>query len=402
MDGAALAPRLFERALHAVKGHAVNQRPDMRGIVERRSDPQGGEGRGQALDKGFADAVVDDEAAQGGAALAAGSGCRKHRAAQREVEVGAGRDDRGVVAAEFEDRTGEALGEAHCDILSHPHAARRADDRDVGVIGDRGAASRIADYDLHQIVGRQIIIVRRFRQQPGKGERGERGFLRRFPDRAVAAHQCDGRPPRPHRGGEIERRDQAEHPHRVPIFGQAMFGPFGRDGQPEQLARQADGIFADVDDFLHFAARFGQDLAILDREQQRQRLLMLAYQCAIAADQLAAMRGRNELPCGKGGAGVRNHRVDIGGGVHAKRRQLRSVDRRIDRQVGPEAIVEGQAQLIKGRRSLFGQRGGGERGRRDFRNIFGSVHKFLFCHGFGGLLRIVFVSRRSARRSDRP
>ncbi len=58
------------------------------------------------------DGVVDDEAAEGGAALACCSHGGEGYGAEGEVEVGGGGDDGCVVASEFEDGSGEASGEA--------------------------------------------------------------------------------------------------------------------------------------------------------------------------------------------------------------------------------------------------------------------------------------------------
>ena len=64
-------------------------------------------------------------------------------------------------------------------------------------------------------------------------------------------------------------------------------GPLGRDGQSEQLARQADRVVADVDHLLHLAEAFLQDLAGLQRHEQAEVGLVLAQQQAPAAQQLA-------------------------------------------------------------------------------------------------------------------
>ena len=130
----------------------------------------------------------------------------------------------------------------------------------------------------------------------------------------------------------------------MPIFGQPVLGALRRDRQPEQLARQADGIFANVDDFLHLAARFGQDLAVLDRQELRQRLLMLAHQQAVAPDEFAAMRRRHVLPDRESRTRVRDHRVHVARLVGTQGRELRPVDRRKNLEVRILAGIERQPE----------------------------------------------------------
>jgi hypothetical protein len=54
---------------------------------------------------------VDNEAAHGGAALPGGSRRREHNTAEREIQVRAGSDNRGIVTAQLEKGTAEAPGD---------------------------------------------------------------------------------------------------------------------------------------------------------------------------------------------------------------------------------------------------------------------------------------------------
>ena len=75
------------------------------------ADDDGGVDLFELGDEFVVDVVVDDEAAEGGAALAGGAHGREGDGAQGEIEVGGGGDDGGVVAAELQDGAGEACGE---------------------------------------------------------------------------------------------------------------------------------------------------------------------------------------------------------------------------------------------------------------------------------------------------
>ena len=70
---------------------------------------------------------MDDEAAEGGAALASGAHGGEGDGAEGEVEVGSGGDDGCVVAAEFEDGFGEAGGEARSYSAAHGGGASCGD-----------------------------------------------------------------------------------------------------------------------------------------------------------------------------------------------------------------------------------------------------------------------------------
>ena len=80
-----------------------------------------------------------------------------------------------------------------------------------------------------------------------------------------------------------------------------MVGPLGGDRQPEQLARQADRIIANIDHFLHFAQALGDDLSGLQRHQTAQIGLAGAQFLAQQADEFTTARGRHFAPHLKGG-----------------------------------------------------------------------------------------------------
>ena len=70
-----------------------------------------------------------------------------------------------------------------------------------------------------------------------RGECAERRFVRRFPDRTVAANQRQSCVPRPYRNGKIKRADDERRAERMPRFHHAMLGALGGNGQAIELAR---------------------------------------------------------------------------------------------------------------------------------------------------------------------
>ena len=107
----------------------------------------------QARHEAVVDALVDEQAAQRRAALARRAHGREGDAAQRQVEIGRRRHDRGVVAAELEDRAGEALRRA-CGPTARPMAVEPvAETSGTAVIVDQGLAD-LAAADQHLATGR--------------------------------------------------------------------------------------------------------------------------------------------------------------------------------------------------------------------------------------------------------
>ena len=76
----------------------------------------------------------------------------------------------------------------------------------------------------------------------------------------------------------------------MPALEQMVARTFGGDRQAIQLAREADREVADVDDFLHFAQPFAEDLAGLERDEFPERLLVAAHAAREATHQFAAHR----------------------------------------------------------------------------------------------------------------
>jgi hypothetical protein len=166
---------------------------------------------------------MHEQAAQRGAALAG----RAHRAegdgAQRHVEIGGRADDAGIVAAEFEDRAGETLGETRADIAAHAGRAGGRDERHLRMVDQRFADGAVAD-EIWLRPGRRVAEAGGALEDRLAGERGERGLFRRLPDDGVAADQRQRRVPRPDRDREVEGRDDADDAERMPGFHHPVAG----------------------------------------------------------------------------------------------------------------------------------------------------------------------------------
>ncbi len=256
--------------------------------------------------------VVDDEPAQAGAALTGRADGGEGDATDGEVEVGGGRDDRGVVAAELEDQPAEATGDDRSDGTAHPRRSGRRHDGDIGVGGEGGTDVGTSLEHLVETT-RSAELGGGALEQGVACQRGQRRLVGRLPQHRVAGDEGEGGVPRPHRDGEVERRDHGARAHRVPRLHQAVARSLAGDRQAVQLARQADGEVADVDHLLDLAETLGADLAGLDRHQLTEVGLVLAQQLTEPADQPAADRRRRRPPLGEGLDGGRHGGVDVGG-----------------------------------------------------------------------------------------
>ncbi len=117
---------------------------------------------------------MHDQAAQARAPLAGGADGGEKNATHDEVEVGARRDDRGVVATELEQRAPEPGRDAWCELLAH---LRRAGGRHEGhtrVVGELHGAVGATDHELGEAVGRAAEALGGPLEERHARNRGER------------------------------------------------------------------------------------------------------------------------------------------------------------------------------------------------------------------------------------
>ena len=329
-DLAALLARPFQGVLIVVDGALVDQRAHEDAVFERIADGDAAVGLDELAHHVVGDGLVEEEPAQAGAALTGGAHRAEEDGAQRQVEVGVGLDDDGVVAAELEDAAAEA---------SWRRLRRRAGPCCVEPVKETSGT-------------RGSLIIRSPTTEPGPmdevedalqavplhhgvadvlhGDGGQRCRRRRLPDRGVAADGGQGRVPGPDRDREVEGRDDADHAQRVPLLVHPVARPLGVHGLAVELARQPDGEVADVDHLLDLAEALGQDLAHLQGDEPAQGVLELAQLVAEVADDLATHGRGDHAPLGEvvgrglhdlfiGGFIGLDHRCDglTGGGVDA-------------------------------------------------------------------------------------
>ena len=274
---------------------------------------------------------MDDEPAQRGAPLPGRADRGEDDRPDRQVEIGGGRDDHRIVAAELEDRPAETRGDLWADDRAHAGRTGGRDDRHVPGLDQGFANRRSADDDLREPV-RSVgaeALERAVQDLHGR-ERRERRLFRRLPDDGVAADERERRVPGPDCDREIEGRNDRAGPERMPGLGHAMAGALRGDDESVQLPRKADGEIADVDHLLHFAETLRNDLAHLQGHQRAEGVLRSAQFLAEQAHELAAARRRNLAPSAESAPGASNDRRHVGERRLLDAGDLGAVDRRAD------------------------------------------------------------------------
>ena len=219
-------------------------------------------GAREPADELVGDRLVHDQPAQARAALPGGADRGEEDAADDEVEVGARRHDRGVVAAELEQRAAEAGGDARGELLAHLRRAGRRDERDARIVGELHGAVGAADHEL----GEPVRARRRTARPPARssdmqasavsGVRSDGFQITGSPQTSASAafqlHTATGK---------LKAVITATGPSGCHVSVRRWPGPLRGDRAAVELARETDGEVADVDHLLHLAEALLRDLA---------------------------------------------------------------------------------------------------------------------------------------------
>ena len=181
-------------------------------------------GPADALDELVVDRPVHDQAAQAGAALAGGAGGREDDATQCQVEVGRRGDDRGVVAAELEDRhdrTGPRRPAPPCG----PSPSNRWPRRSATPSWAASAAPTRTPPSTTCTRWSGAPASAAARSNSAAHASAVSGVLSLgFQITGSPATSGQRRVPRPHGDREVEGADDADRSHRVPCLHEAVTG----------------------------------------------------------------------------------------------------------------------------------------------------------------------------------
>ena len=329
--------------MHAVKRHAVDQRAHQRAFGARVAHLHVAVHLDELGHELVVHAVVHKQAAQRGAALACCAHGRKGNAAQRQVQIGRGGDDGGVVSTQLQNGAGKAGCEARAYSAAHGGGACGRQHGHAGVVHQHLANVALADDQFQQARGRVAAKTGQRTLGDGmRGQGGERGFFRRLPHHRVATHHGQCGVPRPHGHGEVEGRDHAAHAQRVPGFHHAVTRALGGDGQPMQLPRETHGEVADVDHLLHLALALRGALAHLEGDQLSEQGFVGAQLLADQAHQFATAWRRDLTPGQECLAGLADHGCNVRGLLQGQLSHHLTGDGRAHAQTACLAILGGR------------------------------------------------------------
>ena len=136
-DGRAVLPRDVEIAADLCEMPLVDQRPDFGRGIEGMPDLQRLDPRGELFDEFVGDALLDQQPARRGAALAIERVDHEHDGIERAVEIGVVEHDHRVLAAEFEMHALQGRRALRHDRRAGRAFADEADRLDRGMFGQR-------------------------------------------------------------------------------------------------------------------------------------------------------------------------------------------------------------------------------------------------------------------------
>ena len=150
------------RHLVAVRG--ADQRPGLRLRVVRSAQPDGAGPVDQRIDEVVVDLVLHEQAGAGRADLAGVEEHRGQRIVERDLEIGVGEDDVGVLAAQLEGDLLHGGGGRRHDAPAGLHAAGERDHVHPGVLGEQRARLRPGTEDQVADAGRQPGLLEQAHQ----------------------------------------------------------------------------------------------------------------------------------------------------------------------------------------------------------------------------------------------
>ena len=207
------------------------------------------------------------------------------------ARVGVIKNDRRIVAAEFQRDALERLRSGRQDLLAGGHRARERNLVDVRVLG----------HPLPQVVARRQHVDHAGRKdrlrQLAHPERGQRSIGRRFEDHRVAGVERRAQRPQRQRGRRIPGRDDGDDAQRPVVQFDAAVVVFKQNLDRDFDARHAVGLGGSPLELRH---RLADGLALLARQQRTQFVLVLAQEHGILPDQLCALfEGSRAPPAGR-------------------------------------------------------------------------------------------------------
>ena len=292
---------LVEGILHVLgdllDGVAIDQRADLDALFQAIAHGQlSVHGGGQLLAEGIDHAGLHQEAIGTDAGLAgiAELGC--HRAFHRRIEIGVFEHQEGRVAAKLQrDLLDMLRGICHQATPDFRGAGEGHLAHDAGIGHRLGDVLGRARHDIEDAAW-HASAFRQHRQR----QRRERRLAGRLDHDRAARGQRGARLAGNHRGREVPRRDRPHHSDRLLEHQNTLVTLGGRNG----IAIHALTFFREpaqeAGRVLDFTGGFGEGLALLQRHDLRQIILVLQHQGVPLHQDVSALQRRRLLPVREG------------------------------------------------------------------------------------------------------
>ncbi|MNS58500.1 hypothetical protein D3C72_914220 [compost metagenome] len=241
-------------------------RAHLRLAMEAVADHDARQALGQPADKCIIDAVLDHQARAGGADLAGVEERGVERVVHRGIQVGIGKDDVRVLAAQLQADALEVAGGGLHDAFAGIGAAGEGHQVHVQALGQLGTDFGAAGHQVEH-ARRQVQLGHQLREVV----RGQRRQVAGFDHHGIAGAQRGRDLPRGLQQRVVPRRDQAAHANRLAqgaadhmVRGFVDGARLGCD-QPRKVAEGGG-------DIAHVGAALGQRLAGVERLQSGELL----------------------------------------------------------------------------------------------------------------------------------
>ena len=277
---------------HLVHGSAIDQRAEVDAVLHAVADHLGFDRLLEPLGKLVVDAGLHEDAVGADAGLAGVAEFRGHHAGHGCIQIGIVEDDEGRVAAEFHRYLFHRTGALRHQLLADLGGAGESELAHHGAGGeDMADHARLSRHDVEH-ARRNARLGGEYCERERRIRRGAGGLHH---DRAARSQRRTGLA-RDHRVRKIPRRDRRDHADWLLQHDDA---PVVR-GRRNDVAVNALGFFREPFDegraVGDFAARLGQRLALLVREDACQILLVLHAEVEPAAQQLGTILGAALTP----------------------------------------------------------------------------------------------------------
>ena len=297
-----------------VKLFLVDGRPHLHRFIQPVADFQFRGALHVAIHKLFINALLHNDAAGGGAALAGGTEAAPEAAFNGEVEIGIIEHDHRILAAQFERAVLKTFRRNAADDAAHRRRSGQRNSTHVDMLRQRRADVGTKSADDVDDSFRESGIGK----SANKIKRRQRRILSGLDDAGVAADDCGKKFPRRNRHGKIPRRDHAADADGLAHGHGKLVRHFRRHGGTEQATAFARIVISGVNRFLHVAPRFGENLAHFAGHFAGIVFLTLNQNLGSAKNNLRATRSGNQAPLGEGPLGGFDGSIHVGPGGFLK------------------------------------------------------------------------------------